>query len=339
MSEPLMDVIPADRRELARAALSPIVGSAPIVGVRSITGGVSGALIYRVDTAASAYLLRMETRRDALRNPHQYVCMQTAAAAGIAPRLHHVDPEAGVAIMDFVPARPLTEYPGGSVALARDLGSLIARLQATPLFPQLRDYFVLIERMLTRLREAGGFAKGLLDPHAEGLARIREAYTWDASQLVSSHNDPNPRNIIFDGTRLWLVDWETAYRNDPLVDVAILAENVGTTLESTDALLHAWLGRAPDDLLRARLVLMRTLTRLYYAALVLITLPGGARATIDESLETPTPADFRAAIAEGRLRLGAPDAMRIFGKMLLAGFHAGLQTSEFERAITVATQA
>ena len=69
---------------------------------------------------------------------------------------------------------------------------------------------------------SGLFAPGLLDRHQKGFERIREAYPWDAAALVSSHNDPNPANILFDGERLWLIDWETAYRNDPLVDVATL---------------------------------------------------------------------------------------------------------------------
>jgi thiamine kinase-like enzyme len=41
---------------------------------------------------------------------------------------------------------------------------------------------------------------------------------------VSSHNDSIPSNILFDGDRLWLIDWESAYRNDPLVDVAIVLD-------------------------------------------------------------------------------------------------------------------
>jgi hypothetical protein len=34
--------------------------------------------------------------------------------------------------MDFVMQRPLHEYPGGPLALAKALGELVAKLQATP---------------------------------------------------------------------------------------------------------------------------------------------------------------------------------------------------------------
>ena len=41
-----------------------------------------------------------------------------------------------------------------------------------------------------------------------------------AEQYVSSHNDVLPRNVLFDGKRLWLIDWENGNRNEPLADLA-----------------------------------------------------------------------------------------------------------------------
>ena len=43
-----------------------------------------------------------------------------------------------------------------------------------------------------------------------------------------------PSNILFDGERLWLIDWESAYRNDPLVDVAIVSDSFALSLELED---------------------------------------------------------------------------------------------------------
>lgn len=35
---------------------------------------------------------------------------------------------------------------------------------------------------------------------------------WGEARSVSSHNDTLPANILFDGKRLWMIDWESAYR-------------------------------------------------------------------------------------------------------------------------------
>ena len=111
----------------------------------------------------------------------------------------------------------------------------------------------------------GLFAPGVLDPVNERLAAIREAYVWDRAHSVSSHNDPVPANVLYDGKRVWLIDWESAYRNDPLIDIAIMSDHLARAPELKEALLRAWLGRAPDEALSVRLELVRALTRLYYA--------------------------------------------------------------------------
>jgi hypothetical protein len=236
--------------------------------------------------------------------------------------------------MDFVAAQPFDTYPGGAPALARDAGSLVARLQATPQFPQLTDYLAILARMLAYLRGGTLYAPGLLDRHAEGFERIRAAYPWDTATHVSSHNDPNPRNILFDGTRLWLIDWETSYRNEPLVDVAIVAGQFAPTPELGDALLHAWLGRAPDRVLRAKLTLVHMLTRLYYAGLLAFTTPPGAAPETD--LAAPTPDEFRAAVESGQVQAGTPQTTRLFAKVVLAQFAAGLAAPGFEEALVIA---
>jgi Phosphotransferase enzyme family len=224
----------------------------------------------RIDAGSGAYLLRLELGRDGFRNPERsYPCLRAAAEAGIAPAVHHADEESGVVLMDFVVERPLTAFPGGEPALLRTLGEMVARLQATALFPALmEDFGALVEAMLSLVRDGGLFAPGVLDGHVAGLARVRAEYPRAAAQ-VSAHNDINPRNVLFDGERLWLVDWELAFCNDPLADVANIANNFPEVPDVDTLVLEGWLGRSPDDDTRHRLALMRDLHRLFYGTLLL----------------------------------------------------------------------
>jgi aminoglycoside phosphotransferase (APT) family kinase protein len=334
VSQALLDILSEPRREAVRTALATTFGPATAIDAQPVLGGVSGALIYRIEVAGRPYALRLDRPADRLRDPHRhYACMRIAAEAGIAPALHYADPDGPVAIMDFVASRPLAAHVGGKDGLARELGGLLARLQETELFAPFADYGWLLERMLGFVRGSGMFAQGLLDRHLEGFQRLREAYPWDQAALVSSHNDPNFRNLLYDGERLWLVDWETAYRNDPMVDLAIQANELEAGPELADMLLTAWAGRAPDAQMRARLVLMRQLTRLYYAGLILSMLAGAPREAPDTDLTAPTPDEFRAAVAQGELAVGSPEMMYLLGKMMLAGFLAGMAAPEVEAAV------
>jgi len=112
MSTRWLESIPEQLREVARESLTSTFGLTPINSIEALGGGASGALAYRIETGDRFYVLRMETRRSPLRNPNQYVCMRIAADAGVAPPLRYADDDTGVAILDFVHSRPLSEYSG-----------------------------------------------------------------------------------------------------------------------------------------------------------------------------------------------------------------------------------
>ena len=209
--------------------------------------------------------------------------------------------------------------------MVQRLGELLGRVQTTSPFPRFVEYPDIVARLWAHVCRTGLFAPGVLDAHTERLERIRELYVWDPNKSVSSHNDPVPRNILFDGERLWLIDWESAYRNDPLVDVAIVLDNLAPSPELAGVLLQAWLGRPADEALCAQLALIRALTRLYYAG-VLLSASGAtaSRALPDNDFSAPTLPEYRLAIREGRLKPGAPETKHILGKMFLASFFSGV---------------
>ncbi len=336
----LIDRIPEDRRERARSALAAAFGRSPVTSLEPITLGAS-ASSYRIEVGGRPYLLRLESaRRDEVRDPHRsYACMRAAADAGIAPAVRHADPSAAVAITDFVPHRPMADFLRASPSLTRDLGNLVARLQAIPAFPPVDDYLAVVGKLLGLLLASDLFTPGLLDPHQEGFERIREAYPWNGDALVSSHNDLNPANILFDGERLWFIDWETAYRNDPLVDVATLTIFIAASPELEAVLLRSWLGREPDRALRARLVLMRLLVRLFYGCAASLNAANGLETVVPETdLGAPTRAQFAEAVEQGRMTNGSPEAQRLIGKMALASFLAGVAAPAFEEALAIVRQ-
>jgi hypothetical protein len=265
--------------------------------------------------------------------------MQAAADAGIAPPVHHADPAAGVAIVDFVQQRPLSEYSGGATRLVRDLGDLVARLQAIPAFPPVRGYPAVVGQLFDQLLASGMFAPGLLDRHRDGLERICQACPWDGEALVSSHNDLNPTNILFDGERLWLIDWETAFRNDPLVDVATLTIFLAAAPELEAVLLRSWLGRDPDRRLRARLAVVRQLVRLFFGCAASLNAANTLTAIMPATdLSAPTRAQFEEAVAQGRILVGSPEGQRKVGTIALASFLATLAAPGFDEALAVVRQ-
>jgi aminoglycoside phosphotransferase (APT) family kinase protein len=307
--------------ERIRAALKDAFGTAPVGAIAAVGGGATSASLFRAEVDGRTRLVRFEGEPSPLRNPHQYESLRIAAEAGIAPKLYYVDETRGIAVMDFIEAQPLRDYPGGSKALAAAVGALLWRLQDAPLFPYFVDFPDIVARLFEHVRSTGLFADGLLDPYTERLERIRES--WPRVTPVSSHNDPNPRNILYDGERLWLVDWESAYRNDPLVDVAIVLDNLAPSPELEEILLRSWLGRAPDETVRAHLAPARALSRLWYAGVLLSASATTPRTAPDTDLSVPSVPKFLEDVRSGSLKPRTYETVHTMGKMYLAGFLTG----------------
>ena len=315
----------APEEELILSALSAVLGSRAIGQRTRVLGGASGATLFRVDAGDLRLLVRLEGPVTPLlkRNPHRFSAMRLAANAGVAPRVHYMDEAAGLTITDFVVQKPFADFPGGPVSLARALGALFRTLQEQAQFPPLVDYRDLLADMLAHLGNSGRFAAGFLDPYAAELAHLVSGLEWSTPRLVSSHNDPNPNNILFDGDRLWLIDWEAGYRNDLMVDLGIVSDTFAEGGEELDALLTAWLGRPPSGAEHDRLETVRRLTRLYYA---LFLLHAGAREDGKpiRDLQPLLPAEVRARLADGRLQRGARETAFEFGKIYLDAFFTGV---------------
>lgn len=323
MSNDAFAVLPTAQRDTARSAINTVLGSAAVINVRSMTGGVSGAVVLLIETGDRRFVLRMEGPASPLRNPHQYVSMSIAAEAGIAPRVQYLDVDDRVVMMDFIEDKPLETYPGGQQGLAQAIGAMLQKLQALPPFPGFVGYPDLVDRLWTHVCKTGLFAHGLLDQASQRLVTICNAYAVHTEKYVSSHNDFLPRNVLFDGKRLWLIDWENGYRNDPLVDLATALDNFAPSLELEEVLMRAWLGQAPDRFLRERLVLVRSLTRLFYAGVLFSASALAPHAKPDLDLSAPSSAEFERAIRAGRLTAQTAETSHVLGKMFLASFLSG----------------
>jgi hypothetical protein len=327
------DTLPDDRREAAHAALRHVLGNVPVDAVTRLTGGVATASVLRVNAGGRSYVLRIEGTPSPMRNPHQYQSMRIASEAGIAPRLYYADEDSRVAVIDFIAPQPLHLYPGGPLRRAQALGTLLRELGSTPSFPHHVDYPDIVTRLWVHVCRTGLFASGVLDGVNEHLAEIREAYVWDRTDSVSGHNDPVPNNVLFDGKRLWLIDWENGYRNDPLVDVSIVSDHLARGTELQEALLLAWFGRAPDEGLRTRLKRARALTHLFYAGVCFSAAATAPRESPDLDLTALTVAAYEQGYgADPNMTRRTSARWHALGKMFIASFLTGCATPNFEPA-------
>ena len=149
-------------------------------------------------------------------------CARAAAEAGFSPDLVHVEP--GALVFRFIEGRTFTPEDvrqdanlARIVALVRRIHDTMPRFISGPpplfwVFHAIRDY--------ARGLVAGGSRL------AEDMARLL-SFAEELERAVGpvelkfGHNDLLAANLIDDGERLWLIDWEYGGFNSPLFDLAI----------------------------------------------------------------------------------------------------------------------
>ena len=300
-------MVPQEKLAAVNRGLTEAFGVTEIEDIRKMTKGHAYALVLRIVVRGNPYLLRVILRPNAAIGPEREItCMKLAAEAGLAPRVWYGSAEDGICITDFVEEVP---FPDGE-ALVRIPAALKA-LHAVAAFPEGVAQF---NTTLTFLlgAPADGFVKRFREAHilpeaeCEKLlgwyGQVAAAYRRRDADMVSSHNDLfKPDNMLFDGERLWLVDWEAAFLNDRYADLAVVANLVVTNDEEESAFLREYFGRDASEYERARLYVMRQLSHMFYAmGFLLLGSMGGA---VDWSLPVPSFEEFRRGMWAGEVDL------------------------------------
>lgn len=329
--------IPEAKRPAVDRALTAAFGTTEMDSVRPLTGGLSGASIYRIRVGGIAYLLRIEGARDAFRDPGRwYGCMAAAAAAFLAPRVRYADAADGVAIMDFIEEQSLVlDYRGTRANLIVEAAQSIRALHETPAFPPLIDYMDGMDGLIGVFQASGLIAPAAVEELFARYAVLRAGYRTAEGDRVSSHNDLNPRNILYDGARLWLVDWESSFLADRYVDLATLANVFAHTPEEEALLARTYFGEAPTAERQARLYLMRQINQVFYGVILLNGVAAERPDLRETSLEAPSLAEIHQALGTGDFVLESWRGRLAYGKARLNAALDGLRSARFPEALAL----
>lgn len=197
--------------------------------IELLGGGITNINL-RVTDGARRFVVRLgeDIPEHGVLRWNELALSRAAVAAGISPAVHYHAP--GVLVLEFIEARTFTEEMARDPANVPRIVDLLKKAHHA-LCPHLTTPvlafwpFQVNRSYATRLRaECSHHSKRLPDLMAQ-LDRLEKA--TGPVTLVIGHNDLLAANILDDGTRLWLIDWEYGGFNTPLFDLAGLAGNNG----------------------------------------------------------------------------------------------------------------
>ena len=329
-------MIPDVKKDAVTRALREAFSVAEFEDIRMLTAGLSPAHVFRVVVRGCPYLLRVVMDTGTAAGPgrgdqaHHFACMKLGAEAGIAPRVWYASTEDRIAITDFVEARPFPRTD----ALAR-LPVTLRRLHALTPFAKPANT-ITPDGFIRRFQDAKILPEGETEELFERYARVTSVYPRDSdrdSDMVSCHNDLKPENVLFDGDRVWLVDWEAAFLNDRYHDLAMVANFVVTNDAEEEAYLRTYFGEAAGEYRLARFYLMRQTMHVLYAVVFMLFGSGGK--PIDADAKAPAFRDFHNRIWSGEVSLASNEAKLQYARIHLNQALQNMREVRFRDALRI----
>ena len=247
---------------MARQDPLHVAATLPCWGSRVSPAPLAGGLTndnFLVEDGGERYVVRVggDIAAHNIVRATEAAASRAAHAAGVAPGVRYADSNA--LVIDFVEGRTLTvediRTPGNHARLV----DLIRRAHhevpkhfqgPAPLF----WVFQVVRHYDRVLRDLHSKHVATLPALARAAERLESAV--GPIDIVFGHNDMLAANLLDDGERLWLVDWEYAGFNSPLFDIAGLASNSQASIEATENLLELYFERPVDHALRRRMAAM-----------------------------------------------------------------------------------
>jgi thiamine kinase-like enzyme len=232
------------------------------ISFERLVGGITN-VSYRVHDGNASYVVRICEDRSYLSidRRNEETCQEAAFRAGVAPELvHSAD---GILVSRYVNSPPLAADSLRNPALLSRLATTIRTLHDS------RDellgemlYFCPFQTVRTYSATARRLNAVLPNDLDKYLADAQQLSTRMSSfRPTLCHNDLLAANILDDGEKLWLVDWEYAGIGNPLFDLASISANsqLGDELEAM--LIREYAG-AVDDQVRREIQILKTVSLL-----------------------------------------------------------------------------
>jgi thiamine kinase-like enzyme len=197
--------------------------------VTALAGGLTNVNIL-VRDGGRKYVVRFgdDIPQHGVMRWNELALSKAASSAGFSPAVIYSEP--GVLVLDFIEAKTLTEVDVRDSATLTRIVVLIAKMHreigAHLMQPALAFWPYHVNRSyIAQLISDGSIHQKSL-PAMLAQNNQLEAATGPI-EMVIGHNDLLAANILDDGKRLWLIDWEYGGFTSPLFDLAGLASNNG----------------------------------------------------------------------------------------------------------------
>lgn len=324
-------MIPETIQESVKKALQSAFGTTKYDDIKKLTAGLSNALVYRITVQSKPYLLKI-ARTDALSDPtlFYFTCMKTAAEAGIAPQVWHVNIEDRISITDFVEAKP---FPIAEAKIK--LADTLHKLHSLSPFSKTIHALDTANLFIRKIQNGKILPESVTKELFHLFEQITSAYPRNKEDMVACHNDLKPENILYNGKRVMLVDWEAAFTNDRYADLSIVANFVVKNEPDKAEYLKRYFGREVTEYEFARFYLMQQIMHMSYFTVFTVVVSSASKQIDLNRITKHDFKDFHHRMWIGDINLADDNARLEYALVHLEELNRNLHSKQFKDALRI----
>ena len=229
--DPLLDQIDCLRGRPRQ--LEALPGGLTNVNLKVTTG--DACVVVRVAQPGSDLL--------AIDREHEHRNSVAAAEAGVGAPVVDFLPDRGLLVVQFLEAEAFTDADLRDEGNLARVAEVCRRLHDGPRFVNDFDMFAIQRGYLDVVREHGFRLPDRYLEFAPEVERIRRAFAVRPEPTVPCNNDLLAGNILDDGQRLWLIDYEYAGNNEACFELGNVWSEASLPPGHLDVLMEAYDGR------------------------------------------------------------------------------------------------
>lgn len=242
--------------EILNSLKSEVPTFADIKSIHRLEGGLTN-INFKIVTENDCYVLRVSDKSSialGINRENEYINSIRAHQAGLGAEVIHRIVDKNILIIKWIDAKTLSPIDiQHQPSLIPRIAHALTLLHAGPSFQGEFHFPSIRKKYLETVINAGYF---LPDQYLEYLPLIETLEVLIAKNpetLVPCNNDLLAENLMDDGNKIWIIDYEYAGQNEASFEIGNFAHEVGLNDEQLNELcLHYWKENIQQKVARAK---------------------------------------------------------------------------------------
>jgi thiamine kinase-like enzyme len=226
------------------------------VSIQALAGGLTNSN-FKVMVDEVPYFVRVpgeSTDLLAIDRVNEYHNTRAAADAGVGPKVLYHLPEYNIMVLEFLNGITMSKEMLNAPGMPTLMTQSVKKLHAGPRFLLDFNMFRLTEYYLEicsdrHIRLPNGYLERMTN-----VRQIEKALLVDPLTTVPCNNDLLAENYIYDGSSLWLIDYEYSGNNDPCFELGNTCQEMQFNEDQINEVCSAYFGKvSPNRISRMKL--------------------------------------------------------------------------------------